>query len=266
MKKVLILIYFLFFRILLFSQTGISVSPPRIYFETTNGQSATQKVIVTNVSSDNVLDLSLSLGDWEYDRNGENMIYEAETLLNSAASWITVKKEDTYFSLKPGEKKEIEISLTAPNTNNDTLDVHTAMFYVTQMNPIDDLDQKGATIKVSVRSGIKIFHRFIETTHRKIEIQNVLYKKDQKQLLLIFENTGNIWSDGKIFIDLLNTKTGKKETLNTTVFYSMPGNIRDIYFDLPKNLEANTKYTATLIIDYGDENTIEMAELKFTYE
>lgn len=263
---------FLFLLILLVSssfswaQTGLSVSPPRLYFESSNGQSNTQKVVVTNVSSENTLDLSVSLGDWEYDIKGENMMVEAETLPTSCASWITLKKEETYFSLKPGEKKEIEVTLTSPSIKNDTLSVHTAMLYVSQMNPIDDTDHKGTNIKVSVRSGIKVFHKFLGQSVRKLEIHNVAFQKEKKNILLSFENAGNIWTDGKIFIDLLNTQTGEKTTLPTNVFYTMPGNKREIEFQLPTDLKANSKYLATILIDYGDENNIEMAELKFTYE
>lgn len=265
MKRFLVVLYCIIAQLTL-AQTGISVSPPRLYFETDKGQSNTQKIVVTNASTQNSLDLAISLGDWEYDTKGENMMYAAETLPTSCASWITLKKEDSYFSLKPGERKEIEVTTTAPYTPQDTLNVHTAMLYVTQMNPIDDTDNKGTNIKVSVRSGIKLFHRYLGAKDRKLEIVNAVYQKEEKNIVLSFENTGNIWADGKVFVDIVNPQTGSKTTLNTTVFYTMPGNTRDIKFLLPENLNKGVKYIATLLMDYGEENIIEMAELKFTYE
>lgn len=67
------------------------------------------------------------------------------------------KKEDSYFTLAPGERKDIDVTITVPNTLSDKLAAHSAVLYVSQMNPVDDVDSKGANIKVSIRSGIKLF-------------------------------------------------------------------------------------------------------------
>jgi len=259
-------LYFILFQLTAWAQTGVSVSPPRLYYENGSGQSTTQKVMVTNVSTSNSLDLAVSLGDWEYDLYGENIMHDAQTLPVSCTAWVTIKKEDSYFSLKPGEKKEVEVTLTAPNMPVDTLSVHTAMLYVTQMNPIDDTDAKGSNIKVSIRSGIKLFHKNPGLKKRKLEIKDVVFRKETHDIGLLFENLGNIWTDGKIFLDVLNPQTGKKEHTSTTVFYSLPGNKRSMTFSLPKTLEKGVKYIGTILIDYGDERALEMAELKFTYE
>jgi len=79
------------------AQTGLTVSPPRLYFESSKGQSTNQKVTITNVSSSNTLDLAVSLGDWQYDTSGENITLEPNTLNSSCASWVTVKKEVKYL-------------------------------------------------------------------------------------------------------------------------------------------------------------------------
>ena len=151
MNKLVLL--FCFLSIQLHAQTGISVSPPRIYFDSSPGNSGTQKITVTNVSQKNTLDLAVSLGDWEYDEKGENMMHPSNTLKNSCASWISVKNSDNYFSLAPGERKELDVTITPPKIATDTLSAHTAVLYVSQMNPVDDFDTKGANIKVSIRSG-----------------------------------------------------------------------------------------------------------------
>jgi len=247
------------------AQTGISVSPPRLYFELNPGQSGADQLVVTNVSQSNSLDLAVSLGDWEYNLKGENMMYPADSLATSCASWVTIKKEDSYFTLKPGEKRQIAVTLTTPKTLNSKVAVHTAMLYVTQMNPIDDVDSKGANMKVSVRSGIKLFHKTLEPKAKKIEIQNMTFNKKSKNIELYFENNGNVWTDGTIFVDLLNTKTGKKTSLNSIVFYSMPGNKREMEIPITSELPKG-KYVATVLMDHGDENSMEVAELTFDYE
>ncbi|KAA5535362.1 fimbrial biogenesis chaperone [Paenimyroides baculatum] len=245
------------------AQTGVSVSPPRLYFESDAGKSSRQKVTVTNVSATHVMNLALSTGDWQYSEMGENMMYPADSLETSCAGWVNISKEDSYFSLKPGENKEVEVNITVPNTFQGNLSAHTAMLYVTQMNPVDDVDSKGANIKVSIRSGIKLFHRTSEIQNRKLEIENILFDKKSNHVVLYFSNNGNIWADGIVYPELLNTATGKKTVLDHIVFYTMPADKRKMLISLPENLEKG-KYTANILIDYGDENTIEMGELSFT--
>ncbi|WLD23427.1 molecular chaperone [Flavobacterium dauae] len=265
MRVFLSIFCFLFPFLSVFSQTGISVSPPRLYYEADPGQSGVQKVMVSNVSTSHTMDLAVSLGDWKYDDKGENLMFPADSLPTSCASWVTIKKEDTYFSLQPGQNKEIEVSITTPNTLTDERPVHTAMLYVTQMNPVNDVDSQGANIKVSVRSGIKLFHRTNESKNKKLEIENLLFNKETKLIELYFKNKGNIWADGIIYPELFNTQNGKKVKIDHIIFYSMPGDNREMTIKLPENTTPG-KYTATILIDYGDDNTIEMAELSFTYE
>ncbi len=247
------------------AQTGVSVSPPRVYFESGLGNSSTQKVTVTNVSTRNSLDLAVSLGDWEYNEKGENIMTAANSLPGSCAAWVSVKKEDNYFTLAPGQKKDIDVTLNVPGTLSDKLFTHTAVLYVSQMNPVDDIDSQGANIKVSIRSGIKIFHKLPAAKNKKLEIQNLSYGKSKEVLDLTFDNLGDVWADGKISTDLVNTQNGKKTALETIVFYTMPGNKRELSIPLPSGLEKG-KYTASVIIDYGDRDNLELGELNFTYE
>ncbi len=267
MKRLCFIFFYLFpcFSCHLYAQTGVSVSPPRLYFESGLGNSSTQTVTVTNVSSKNSLDLAISLGDWEYNEKGENIMSAANTLPASCAGWVSVKKDDNYFTLAPGQKKDIEVTVTVPGTLQDKLFTHTAVLYVSQMNPVDDVDSKGANIKVSIRSGIKIFHKLPAGKNKKLEIQNLAYGKPKQTLDLTFDNLGDVWADGKISTDLVNTQNGKKTTLENIVFYTMPGNKREVSIPLPSGLEKG-KYTASVIIDYGDRDNLELGELNFTYD
>lgn len=262
---------FIFLSVLVFfgghlaAQTGVSVSPPRLYFESGIGNSNTQKVTVTNVSTKNALDLAVSLGDWEYNERGENIMSAANTLPNSCAGWVSVKKEDNYFTLAPGQRKDIDITITVPPALPDKNPTHTAVLYVSQMNPVDDVDSKGASIKVSIRSGIKLFHKLPTAKNKKLEIQNLTYAKPGKTLDLSFDNQGDVWADGKITTDLVNTGNGKKTALDAIIFYTMPGNKRQVSIPLPAGLEKG-KYTASVMIDYGDRDNLELGELNFVYE
>lgn len=247
------------------AQTGISISPPRVYFVIGPGQSQTEQVVVSNPSKDYPLELAVSFEDWDYSTYGDNQMYQAGTLATSCAAWISVP--EAYFSLAPGESKEINVQMTVPaDYRNDTVPVHTAILYVTQLNPHDGVDQQGANIRIAVRTGIKLYQRLPGNFNPSLEITNFQYeKKETPTLVLHFDNDGDVWADGRISLELLNQATGAKKVLTDVLFYSMPGDQRQQYLELPEKLEAG-KYIATAIVNYGEANTVKIAELEFSHE
>lgn len=248
-----------------FAQTGISVSPPRLYFETGLGNTSAERVTVTNASKTTVLDLSVSLGDWAYDESGGNLILPPDSLRNSFASWVTVS-EGSYFSLKPGESKDLTVNVTVPAGADAGIPVYTALLFVTQMNPVDDVNAQGSQIKLSVRSGIKLYCRpAVSGKIKKLEITGLKFFPEARELDLAFENQGNVWTDGVIYTDLLNTGSGKALKVEDAGFRTLPGDKRVMRIALPKDLEKGN-YTATLMMDFGSDSEMEAAELKFTYE
>lgn len=246
------------------AQMGISVSPPRVYFTGDKGQTDVKEVLITNVSETHTMELAFSLGDWEYDVYGENRMFQPDTLSNSCAAWVTIEGSP-YLSLKPKESHTIHVSITVPADLQSDQPAHTAMLYVTQMNPADDVNTQGANIKVSVQSGIKLFHRDSSPRRPQIEITNMKFDKEMKVLQLEFNNEGNIWVNGEVNTYLLNQSTGEESTLPNSYFYTMPGDRRIMHLSLPEELEKG-KYTATVMLDYGDSENMEAAELEFSYE
>ncbi len=79
------------------------------------------------------------------------------------------------------------------------------------------------------------------------------------------ENTGNIWAEGTITTDLLNTATGKKIKAADIIFYTMPGDRRNLQLELPADLEKGN-YVATSIVDYESSGAVKIAELEFGYD
>lgn len=246
------------------AQMGLSVSPPRVYYTVDNGQTDVQEVLVTNVSETHTMELAFSLGDWEYDRYGENKMFPADTLKNSCAAWVTIEG-DQYLSLKPKESKVVHVSITVPFDLEHDEPARTAMLYVTQMNPVDDVNTQGANIKVSVQSGIKLFVRGSEPRLPQIDITNMKFEKESQILILEFNNEGNVWINGEVSTYLLNQSTGEELTVTGNYFYTMPGDERVMRIALPEEM-TKAKYTATVMLDYGDSEHMEAAELEFNYE
>lgn len=270
MKK---LIYLLFAIALigthknLMAQAGMTVSPGKLYYKLGPGASATQKIVVSNPNNKE-LEVGISMNDWDYDTLGNNQTYDAGTLKSSGSAWVQVMP-GSYFTLQPNEKRELDIIFSVPGDANTTIPVHTAMLFLTQLNPGDAKAADGTSIKVSVRMGVKIYHAFSQVEEKDIEVVNftdVLPAKDDKGnggfLELNLENTGKMWLEGKVKWEILNTQTGTKTKLEDQDIFSLPGDKRIVRQALPANI-AKGKYTATAVINYGNKDELKLVELEF---
>src|SRR5690554_4417377 len=248
------------------AQTGITIGPPRVYFQINPGQSQTENVMVSNPSKDFALELGISFEDWEYNEFGDNQVYPAGTLPSSAAAWIST--DQLFFSLAPGESKELAIQMSVPSAyDNMDVPVHTSMMYVTQLNPREGVDKDGANIQIAVRTGIKLYRTPANRITPEIEITNFTAHRDSAKqwLTLHFDNIGKIWADGMISVELLNQQDGSKRTLTPVDFYTMPGDHRKHRILLPADLQKG-EYTISAIMNYGDISTVKIAELDYVHE
>lgn len=262
LRNILILFFIVFQTAQLHAQTGISVTPPRNYFIAQEGARDTKTITVTNLSKNHSLDLSISLNDWEYNEVGENMVRDAGTLDNSCAEWITILPE-AIFSLEPEESKELEILMQVPEEVNGNTKIRTAMLYINQLNTTSAVNEQGANIMVSVRSGIKIYHKLNNQRNPEIDPTNFTHEKDKNRLRLEFENIGNIWTDGDLSFDLLHQETGEKVKIKNEVFYTLPGDQRIMYIPLPDGLKVGS-YLMSALFEYNRK--MKIAELPFDYE
>lgn len=251
-----------------FSQAGITASPPKLYYHVAQGATGVQTVTVSNPLSRD-LEVGVSLGDWKYDDNGNNSLLDPGTLKTSCTDWIRILP-GSYFTLLPNERKELSIELAVPDSADKSIPVHTAMLYFTQLNPNESKSKSGASIKVSVRMGIKIYHSFSQTDERDIEVSNFQDKKDTKNpaapgfLELAVENTGKLWLEGKVKWELLNAQSGEKVKIDDLDFLMLPGDKRILTKQLPKDLKKG-KYSATAVINYGNKDELKVVELEFEY-
>lgn len=245
------------------AQAGITASPTRLYFKP--GSKSEQTVMVTNPNKDKSLEVGVAVSDWGYDSLGNNMSYEAGTLPYSCAKNVKVLP-GSYFTLAPGETKELSITIGGvPEDKN--IPVRTAMMYLTQLNPGDAKSENGAAIKVTVRMGIKIYYTTNPVGKPNVEISNFITKQESGKIngmKLYVDNNGDMWLNGTIHYDLLNKETGKKYQVPAIEFYSLPGDKRMFESEMPSVMDKG-KYTATAVVNYGSNDELKIAELDFTY-
>lgn len=246
----------------LIAQTGISVSPPRTFYQINPGESEVKKLLITNPSPVHGLDLSVSIHDWHYDESGSNVVKEAGSIETSCAEWISILPA-SIFHLGPNESTELDILLNPPEDLDPKTPVHTVMLYITQLNPTNAIDQQGANIQVAVRTGVKIYHRDRSPRKHHIEPLEFYLDKDNQEIILVFENQSNVWTDGSITSELLSQTDGRHIQLPEIAFYTLPDDKRKIRIPLDKNLPSGT-YIISSVFEYAD--IVNMAELKFEYE
>lgn len=263
MKSLILSIAVFFIVNKLQAQAGISVSPGRLYYKAGIGATNSQFISLTN-PTDRELEVGVSFSDWEYEPSGNNKIAESGTLKTSCVDWIQVLPA-SYFLLKPGETKEVEVRMKVPANADTNVPVHTAMIFFTQLNPGKASDQNGAAIQVTVRMGVKIYHSFFQKNETKLEFADFTSYSDEqnnKFLELHIENIGNVWTDGKIKWELFNNNTGNKTIIKESDFYTLPKDVRVIKQQLPSTLQKG-QYTVSAILTYGENDIIKIAELEF---
>ena len=243
------------------AQSGVSVSPPRTYFSLNPGEEDRKKILVTNVSETNTLELAISFNDWKYDELGTNIVTDPNPTSASCAKWITIVSGNT-LTLQPKESREIEVLMQVPATISAD-NAHTAMMYITQTNPVAGQNKSGENIKISIRTGVKIYQRLNIGREVNVDFTNFVFDKSENKLVLNLQNEGNIWSEGTIKSEIINQENGKQIALQDAVFYSLPNDKRTVNIALPQNLEKGT-YIATSTLSLGENDQIKIAELIFS--
>jgi len=255
---------FLFLAFSASAQTALSVGPPRLYF-VTNDVGQAQYLEIVNSSADYPLELAVSVEDWAYDTFGNNVMASRGTLPTSCADWLSIS--ETAFSLQPGETKRLQVSLQVPKDVSpaDSLPVRTAMLFVSQLNPrgSDQDPQEGANIRLSLRSGVKVYHRFGGKDKADIDITDLKYVADTAGsfLELSCAVTGNTWLEGRVQTEFINQDTGEKKTSAEQTIYCLPGDKRRLYIPLPEGLPAGN-YQASVMLFYDADGLVKAAEME----
>lgn len=250
-----------------FAQGAFLTRPTKVFFNTDPAQVQKQSVEIRNTGDGPVL-LDLSLQDWSRDSVGNKLYVKPGSLANSCGHLL--KLSETKIALQPGEVKFVEITLQAPP---DSLKhALNTMLMVTQANEKSAEKTKAvsAQFNMVMRIGVHIYFQPAYLTERKVELQRLFFAKsgsESKENLLAnangivseFTNTGKTIEEGKIRLELSNTKTGEVFTINERPFNSLPGDRLQIPFTLPANLPKGN-YSVTAMLDIGTDAALNVLE------
>lgn len=261
---------------------GVAVSPSKLIFDAKAGMSQTKEVKIVNDSKKpqkfqiNIVDFSMSRLGKPQNMDQGVFKYGLSNKINFSPSFVEVK---------PGQTQKIILTLNVPD-NADANIAGWAMLTIDQVVERPPLDLKGNKDAVamgiipSFAFGIYLYHNPPNVVNNNIEIQKFTYKdtviadiavskavknEHVRKLRMVAENVGDGIGFCVSYAELTNLKTGKTTKLNVKSFTILPGNFRDFFYELPKDIEKGT-YNAVGVIDFGSDKEMKAAELEFKIE
>lgn len=249
-------------------RAGVAVSPSHLHFTATPGETETAKITINN-DTDKTNKFRVSFNDFNMDGYGKSSFLPAGEGQHSLSRWINVAP--SFVELKPGEKKELTLTLSVPA---DHVDANKAAWCILMI----ELAEERKTIdpgrgNESISFGITptyAFGVFLYQNPPTVEVNKVdivNFRLDQSLngsfLQIDVENVGDGITYCTAYVELTNLQTGESQKLLVKKFTIVPGLIREFKFSLPDAMDPG-QYSAVSVLDFGSEEELQAAELEFT--
>ena len=235
----------------------VAVLATAISLQIPAGESSEVSFAVENVGEEETVNLTVYLGDWSQEGDGDRQYLPPETLSNSCAEWIELSR--TQLELPAGESTDISFTVTIPSGAAGSY--WAVLFVQIEPGPVTTEAPESETgraigIREVWRQAITIYETVPGTEEPDATIGNLRAKIDRNSGLvnidLEFENTGNtILRDVVGSIDLIDQTGEVADTLTVPKFMILPGSTRVFELESSKKLAPGV-YIARAGINYGD--------------
>lgn len=251
--------------------SGVSVSPSRMRFSVEAGGSKSQKLTINN-DTKKVNKFKVVFHDFDMNGKGKTPFLPAGEGKYSLSRWTTVSP--SFIELQPFEKKEITVTLNIPAEDSMANIAAWSILTVEQVEERTDLDPgrgDGNTIAMGVvptyAFGIYLYQNPPNAEITRCEIINMSINQNETSrfLLLDVENKGDGVSYCTATIEYTHLQTGETEKALIKQFTIVPELIRDFKYVFPEGLKGGD-YSAAVVLDYGSDEEIEVAEINFKVE
>ncbi len=243
------------------SAQKISTSPTRINFKVTPGASGRSTITVANNSTDRQ-GFQVNFGDFSANASGKSQFSEKGVISRSCADWLTATPG--VFELAPGETQDVSILLDAP-ADSSALLARWAVAYV-RLRPLDfgtkdASDGLNVRVNQSYRFGVYIFQTPPNANDAKGEISGLDFKDNLFTIQM--RNAGETFLTCNSYIELTSLSTGETKRINTRGFTMLPALNRNTVFTIPPDI-APGRYSVLAVMDYGNREEVEAAEMEIT--
>lgn len=170
---------------------GISLAPARLELEMQPGSETT---VVVNLDyhatgeNPQAVRIVASLNDWTIDRNGQVQFERANTLPNSASSWLIYSPAET--TVTPGNLHSIRVTVSVPK--DATPGDHLTALIVEQRPDNIKVNENRRQVVIRYRMGA-VFYIKVPQLHRKGSLESLRAEATADQVVVtpLLKNAGN---------------------------------------------------------------------------
>lgn len=237
------------------AQSGLSVSPARLFFHS-NASRHTQQITLTNTVNAPVRWV-ISLQDWDRDTLGRKNFYPPGSRPQSCAAALQIIPNEV--EIPAGGMATVSVSLK----NDVPAASGHAMIMINEAPENEALrkgEQRQASISVKAAFAIHVY-LVNDTASRRLEIEDFRYNAAAgRQLELSIRNNGGQPLDTRISITVTDRASNREWKLPDVSSATLPGAYRTSLFHLPEEIPAGS-YLVIGTADSGDDLPLKVAEL-----
>ncbi|MCC6690223.1 MAG: DUF916 domain-containing protein [Bacteroidia bacterium] len=250
---------------------GVAVAPSSMYFHTKPGKTETIQLTITN-DQRKPEKFKISFQDYTLDNVGSNHpIPFGQIAPYGLSSYIVAAP--TLVELQPGEKKKVAVTVSMPQTDVAYRACWTQLMVDRVIERGFLIPEKGddKQIKMGVIPtygfAVHIYQNPPNVKINKVEITSFkfTYNDSSKFVSMKAKNTGDGMGFCKSYLEINNLKTGKVEKSLLKQFVVFPGQERSLEFVVPGKIEKG-KYSVLLVLDFGNNQELEVAESEVTVQ
>ena len=253
-------------------EMGVSVSPSTMRFAVKPGTLKTMTLKMTN-DTKKLYNFQVGFQDYGAGDDGTSDRPVDKYSMYALSKYIVVSP--TLIELKPRQTKVINVTVDIPS--GDSMAV--SMWTILTLDQVIEREKLeipstsptaiGMGVKNSFGFGINIFQNPPNVIVNNVEIVAMNFNKktatSSNNIFMKAKNAGTGIGYCLYYLELTNLVTGKQTKLKVKQFAIFPGYSKDFNFDLPADIEKGP-YSAMAVLDFGNKEELQTAELEFTVE
>jgi len=249
--KMSVLMTFFVCGLLSLGAADIVVGPLTIVIDAAPGEMGSGYFRVVN-DGETPEEVTVSLGDWFLDPQGNTQFAALGSLERSLAEWLELTP--VTFQLEPGQVQRVDFTIDVPSGVSGD---HWALLFVegSEVTPIAETTGELQTrIGAKVRYGVKVFQRDPGATKAGRIVGMELLSTEPLKIRVAFANTGDavLWNvTGRV--EIRDDTGATVRTLEMEEFTVLPGGERELILEDEGERLAAGDYIALVIIDFGGD-------------
>lgn len=253
-------------------EMGVSVSPSTMRFNVKPGNLKTMTLKMTN-DTKKLYNFQVGFQDYGVGADGTSDAPVDKYSMYALSKYIVVSP--TLIELKPRETKVINVTVDIPA--GDSMAV--SMWTILTLDQVIEREKLeipstsptaiGMGVKNSFGFGINVFQNPPNVIVNNVEIMAMNFNKktsnSSNNIFMKAKNSGSGIGYCLYYLELTNLVTGKQTKLKVKQFAIFPGYSKEFKFELPQDIEKGP-YSAMAVLDFGNKEELQTAELEFTVE